>query len=234
MLDNRVFELLESSLNNQIEVYTNFLTPNLYLEIPERYYDIKVFSFGEIRKIYAFIPEYIMEWQFPISLIKITVNNKFIEYEHKDFLGAIMALNIKREYIGDLYVEKNIAYVYVNNNIKDVLKNELKEIGKNNCIVDEINENLELKLKYEKIKINVNSIRLDSVVSAITKLSRDKSKQYIEFGLVKVNYEICENSSKQLKEDYIITIKKYGKYIIKNIERITKKNRIVLNINKFI
>ena len=49
-----------------------------------------------------------------------------------------------------------------------------------------------------------------------------------------MNYEICYENSKELKENYILSIKKYGKYIIKNVERITKNNRIILNVNKFV
>lgn len=234
MIDSRILELLNLSNEYLYVNYTKFLTPNEYMDLPNAYYNTKIYSFGKIRKIFAFVPEYIEEFDFPISLLKITINNKFREYTHKDFLGAIMSLSIKREFLGDLFVKNNVAYIYLHNSIKDIVINNLNEIGKNVAFVEEVFENIELDFEFKNIKINISSNRLDSIVASIANISRENSKEIIKQGLVNVNYEICYENSKELKENYILSIKKYGKYIIKNVERTTKNNRIILNVNKFV
>ena len=46
---------------------------------------------------------------FPCKLIKISIYSKFKEYQHKDFLGSLMGLNIKRELMGDLILEMGLV-----------------------------------------------------------------------------------------------------------------------------
>jgi len=48
-------------------------------------------------------------FQFPNKLLKISIDSRFREYLHKDFLGSLMGLNIKRELIGDLILEKHLV-----------------------------------------------------------------------------------------------------------------------------
>ena len=43
--------------------------------------------------------------EFPLTYFKIDGENKFRELLHKDFLGTIMSLGIKREIMGDLIVK---------------------------------------------------------------------------------------------------------------------------------
>lgn len=234
MIDSRILELLNIANNEGYITYTNFLTPNLYINLANKYNNVNIFSFGKIRKIFAFVPEYYENYTLPISLLKISVNNKFRKYEHKDFLGSIMALNIKRELIGDIFVKDNIAYVYIINTVEKTIISHLKEVGKNSCIVDKIDEKIELEYDYENIKINIASNRLDNIVSSLTNYSREKSKDFITQGLVMLNYEICYDISKEIKTDSILSIRKYGKYIVKDVEKITKKNKLILNISKFI
>ncbi|MBZ1340751.1 hypothetical protein HZR18_13995, partial [Clostridium botulinum] len=48
---------------------------------------------------------------FPVVLAKISYNSKFVNLEHKDFLGALTSLGIKREKMGDLVLKQNNCYV---------------------------------------------------------------------------------------------------------------------------
>ena len=88
-------------------------------------------------------------FQFPNKLLKILIDSRFREYLHKDFLGSLMGLNIKRELMGDLILEsegrKISGYIPVSEKIADYIISELKQIGKASCeieIIDTKNKNI--------------------------------------------------------------------------------------------
>ena len=91
-------------------------------------------------------------FQFPNKLLKISIDSRFREYSHKDFLGSLMGLNIKRELMGDLILEnegrKISGYIPVSEKIADYIISELKQIGKASCeieIIDTKNKNILFK-----------------------------------------------------------------------------------------
>ena len=230
---NLISDLIYDANNLGVITFSEFITPNIYKKITSKYMDINIYSFGIIRKIFAFVPNYIDDFEFPIKLLKIEVSNKFRVYTHRDFLGSIMGLNIKRELIGDIFVSDNIAYVYVMSDISDFIIHNLNKIGINNCTV-EISDKTNLDFKYEDIKCIISSFRLDNIVSAITNQSRQNTELYIQQGLCMVDYEVCIDKSKLIYENTILSLKKYGRYIVGSEDRKTKKDKIVLNIKKFI
>ncbi len=77
-------------------------------------------------------------------------------------------------------------------------------------------------------------MRLDNFIAELTKTSRTKTNELIEEGRVFVNYEDVYKSSKFVKEGDILTVRGKGKFIIKNIERYTRNEKIVVNIKKYI
>ncbi|VWL85556.1 YlmH/Sll1252 family protein [Oceanivirga miroungae] len=234
MLSDRVKELLNDTINYSYINYTDFLTPNEYKKLGEKYKEIKIFKKGRLRKMLAFVPEYQEDLvAFPISLVKIEVSNKFKELSNKDFLGSIMSLNIDRKYIGDIFVEDNIAYVYVSNKVLDIVLN-LDKVSKNTAYISVIEEELELDFKYEIKEYTVSSIRLDSIVAKITNLSREKTKEYILLGGVSLDYEEVLDYSKEVKENSIISIKKYGRYIYESVIKQSKKGKFVIRVKQFI
>ena len=63
------------------------------------------------RKMLAFIPFY-EEADFPICAVKITAR-KSVHLSHRDYLGGVMALGIKREKCGDIIIQENTAYAFM-------------------------------------------------------------------------------------------------------------------------
>ena len=72
----------------------------------------------------------------------------------------------------------------------------------------------------------VASERLDSVVSAIYKLSRSESKNLVEHEKVLVGGIPVLGSDYRPKENDIITVRGHGKFIYVGLERETKKGRL--------
>ncbi|WP_068449367.1 YlmH/Sll1252 family protein [Caviibacter abscessus] len=232
-MDNTILDLIFNAKDSGIITFSEFITPEIYKKIQSKYDDINIESFGKIRKIYAFIPNHIKDFDFPIKLLEIKVNNKFKTYTNRDFLGSIMALNIKRSLLGDIFVKNNVAYVYVLEDIVEFIMSNLKKIGLNNCLIS-ISDKKDLEFKFESLYLTISSNRLDNLICAITNMSRNESVLYIEQGFCKLNYELCLQKSKIIDSGSILSLKKYGRFLVGSAVRRTKKDKIVINIQKFI
>ena len=180
-------------------------------------------------------------FQFPNKLLKISIDSRFREYLHKDFLGSLMGLNIKRELMGDLILEnegrKISGYIPVSEKIADYIISELKQIGKASCeieIIDTKNKNTLPQYKYDDKLITVPSKRLDSIVSTITNLSRTKVIEPIEKGKVLVDYVEEKDKSRMLEIGSLITIRGFGKYKLFLDKGETKKGKERILVKKYI
>ena len=237
---------LDLAIENEILVITDeFYTPNFWkklLKISYRKLGISVdtngvFSESDRRQI-AFVPnsynDYKQKINYPNKLLKIEVNTKFKEYGHKDFLGSLMGLNIKRELFGDLILIENVAYIPVSDKIVEYVLLNLNKIGKSTCTI-KIVENEERIPAYsfeDKVKV-ITSKRLDSIVSGITKVSRMKVIEPIENGKILVDYVEEKDKSKIIEIGSTITIKGFGKFKLFSENGETKKGKEKILVKKY-
>jgi RNA-binding protein YlmH len=198
---------------------------------------IDVYSYGIFedaeRKIMAFADN--TKLNYPVSLIKVKGKSKFNNLKHKDYLGAIMALGIKREKFGDLILNNDECYVAVQQEIVDYIKMNLTSIGKSNCTIDVLDiHHCEIpKYNFEKIIVNVSSFRIDCVVSTLCNVARNKAEELIRQNKVLVDYSQDFKKNKVLKNDSTITVRGYGKFKI--VEEIgwTNSGKIKILVKKF-
>lgn len=187
------------------------------------------------KNIIVAIPrDFTQELDFPVKYFKIINKSKFKILEHKDYLGSIMALGIKREVLGDLIVEDNCCYGIAIEEIFSYLSTELKEVGHTPVEIVEVTNDEVPPLKFEESIVTVSSLRLDSTVSEIIKLSRVKCVELIVGGSVTLNYNIEKEKNSEIKIGDIITVKKYGKFKILEELGTNKKEKIRIKIKKFI
>lgn len=169
-----------------------------------------------------------------ISIIKIDYNKKFGIITHRDVLGSLIGLGIRRECIGDIIVDESI-YVFILKEMENFIINNLSTIGKVNVTVnissldDVSNINVD---NYIEDTFIVSSYRLDTIISERCCLSREKAKQYIILKNVKINGVINCNPDYIVKIDDLISIHRYGRLIIKEEVKKTKKEKYVLKVLK--
>ena len=77
------------------------------------------------------------------------------------------------------------------------------------------------------------SMRADCLVSGITGLSREKSADFIKSGYFLLNYSECQNVSKNISQDDIITLRGYGNFIVSGEAVQTKKGRLRIILKKY-
>ena len=74
----------------------------------------------------------------------------------------------------------------------------------------------------------VSSLRLDTVISAVYNISRQRSKQLIESGKVKVNWTETLRPDFMLDLLDIVSIRGFGRIQIQGLEGTTKKEKVRL------
>lgn len=163
-----------------------------------------------------------------IDMYKIT--NYGDDVTHRDILGAVLNLGIDRKKVGDIAIYEKYALIVVKKTVSEFIKLNLTKIKKNNIELEKINlcENMNIEIPKEIIQesfISVSSMRLDSVVSAMLNISRSKSVNIISKGYVKLNHEKIIKNSEVIEEYFLISIRGYGRYRIKEIIGKSKKGR---------
>jgi RNA-binding protein YlmH len=162
----------------------------------------------------------------PIKCILVSpVMQKFADdLSHRDFLGSVMGLGIKREAIGDIIIKNNTGYVfcldtvaeYIAENLKKVCHTTVKcEITKE--VPSEVNPELEEKI------IIAASERLDVIIAEIYNLSRSESNTLFTAKKVFVNGKLTENNSQKIKTDDVVSVRGYGRFTHCEILGETKK-----------
>lgn len=159
------------------------------------------------------------------------------KYSHRNYLGGIVKLGLKREKVGDILVGDDGADIMVMEDFSEILKRELPSLTRfENSKIELIElENLRKKeVKIEDVKIIVPSLRLDNIVSDLARTSRSKAKQIIEQERVFINGQNETKLSKQIKLSDVITIRGKGRFVIKEFEGTTRSGRTVIVVEKYI
>jgi len=166
----------------------------------------------------------------------LIIHGLFDDITHRDVLGSIMALGIKRETIGDIIVHPEKIGVIVLSELADYIMLNLikiKNIKIKNIETSDFNS-LELpERSYDVLNKTVNSLRIDAFISAVCNITREDSQILCKRGLVKINWETVIKPHHLIKENDLISIKGYGRYVFINIDRITKSGRFHIIVQKY-
>lgn len=234
ILKKRFRELYNRSQNRGIYVYSDFL--NAYeqalLEEEIRYGYTSAGGYPDAeRKIACFGNENDFGYEPcpPIEIICISpLSEKFADdLTHRDFLGSLMGLGIKRETLGDIVISKNKGYLICLETISQYIIENLTKV-RHTSVSCEICNKIPLEdLPQPKEKmVIVSSLRLDGIISAVYNLSRSKSSALIDGEKVFINGKLTKSNSAPLKEDDVISVRGYGRFKFKEISGDTRKGRI--------
>ena len=173
-----------------------------------------------------------------IKVIQINLGNEEIgKYTHRNYLGGVIKIGIKREKVGDIIVSDEGADIIVKDEISKGLKNGLSTLTRfENSKINIIElENLrKQEIKVEELNIIVPSLRLDNFVSDLARTTRSKAVQIINSERVFINGQNETKSSKQIKLGDIITIRGKGRFIVKEFSGTTRSGRTVVKVDKYI
>ncbi len=237
-LMNRLKDLADRSFQNSQYTFTHFLSIG---EMTEYYEHEKELKFahpvvcggyeGAERRMIRFGNEedFGYEQDFPISILSIQpVMSRFAdELNHRDFLGALMNLGIKREMLGDILVTGKEACVFCQDSLACFVVENLSKVKHTSVKVSVIEElgDIFLPRKKEKI-IQVSSPRIDSVAAKVFNLSRQGILELFPAGYVHLNGIICTENAKILKAGDVVSVRGYGRFDFFEELGLSKKGKL--------
>jgi len=155
---------------------------------------------------------------------------------HRDILGALMALGIKRDTLGDIHCGEASATLVCLPELGGYIAESLIKIGRAGISatvisldeLDERQENLAIKTH------NVASLRLDVILCATFNLSRTKASTLIAANRVNVNHQPCLHPSKELSEGTLLSVRGMGRAKLVEVGGMSKKGRIFVQIGLYV
>lgn len=251
LLSASIHDKLIKCKNDCIITYTNFLDirqQGIFLSYPQ---DKEVVSllFGGYesaeRKIGVFIPKLYQvatESEFveydggePLKAVRIE-KDKFSSLGHRDYLGALMSMGIKRDAVGDIIPDETGANVVVLKEISAYIIQNLDRIGRGSCKCTQIPLSEIEKAECETLEVfaTVASLRLDNIVSTAFSVSRKLTIQAIEQKNVFVDGIMCEKADKKVNVGSKIVFRGKGKVVLLEQNGFSKKDRPKIIIKKYI
>lgn len=158
-------------------------------------------------------------------------------YSHRDYLGAIIKIGMKREKVGDIITSKDGADLIVLKESEKYIISGLKELTRFSKAIFQSWGIEKLNIEEPKtqlIDIIIPSMRIDSIVSEIIRTSRAKAVTIIKEERVFINHELVTKGAKEVKENDMITVRGKGRFKIGKIINNTRKGNLVLEVEKYV
>lgn len=245
LLRKRLIELSNQAYTRDIVTFSDFLNLNelnILHTTPKEMFPARYETFGGYdsseRQMVSFLPDALYyEYTYPMSVLEISpLNAKFAEdLTHRDFLGSLMNLGIERSKMGDILLQDNKAILFVREEISSYISENLTRI-RHTMVKTNILDTTEITYepRFQEIKGNVASVRLDSVLTCAFPMSRSKMTAFIEAGRVFVNGKLITSNGYHLKENDIISVRGLGRIRFNYVISETRKGRNMISVNKYI
>ena len=234
----RVIDLCEIVSKTRSIKCTDFYNPFEVKELSSLINTYDTISFSLIgnedseSKAILIYPDYMNEVDAADFVSLIRIDKKDYDIAHRDVLGSLLSLGIKREKLGDIIINDEAIYFYIRNEILDyVLLNldKIKNYGVDLEVID-LETPLAREIDYEEKLVTCASERLDLVLANVYNLSRSDAKNAIEAGLVKINYKVTYKISETLDVGDLVSMRRRGRFIVGDYLGLSKKDKLKLVI----
>ena len=238
LLKKRLAELSHRAFERGYTTYSTFLNLQEISILKSLKLESKYILFGGYENADRCVASFSNDevYSYPIVCIKIEpLQQKFSDkLTHRDFLGALMNLGIEREMLGDIKILNNEGYLFCLDKISQYIVDNLSSIKHTSVkckIIEDIPE-LFNQLPDEEEYI-VSSLRIDTIVSAVFKMSRNSASQLINQEKIFINSKTVYKDSVQLKEGDVVSVRSYGKFIYSQTVNETRKHKMVVAIRLY-
>ena len=229
-------------LKNDIPGHTGFLGENTALiaeevlgSIPDARFFLTGGYSGAERRIAVFPCSREEETNEPISVLRLSFS-ECCRITHRDILGTLMSMGVKRDCIGDILPSDGSSDVLVLREIASYLQLNTDRIGKYRCRCEEISPRSILipEKKIRLIRDTVASLRLDSIVSAAFDITREDASRLIKSGKVSLNGRETLRCADGVEPDSTISCRGYGKCRFVRCEGVSRKGRMRITLERFL
>lgn len=184
-------------------------------------------GYADARKKKVIFPRDLEDDFSDIVCIAAQVDLRFRKIGHRDILGSLMALQIDRHSIGDLFLEdeKSLAVIYTDSRMARFLIDNYHSIANLNVSFSETDPVIPQR-KQEEIIVNVAALRMDCITAALAHTSRENAKEMIRQGKVMVNHRLLEKTDALCNNNCTISIRGIGRFTYISERGLTRKNRV--------
>ncbi len=217
-LDPREQEIVSAIIGNNSDVHVSFFGGN---DTTERKRALLSPPFFEVN-----------ETDYQISAYEVVYPHKFVELTHRDLLGSLMSLGLKREKFGDIYVQDKKIQIVVASEISSYVETNFQSVSCANVelVAIPFDQLLPQQEEWQTKDITASSLRLDTMLSEMFQMSRSKTTPFIEHKKVKVNWRITTHASFLLKEGDYLSVRGLGRSKIMAIHGMTKKEKFRITV----
>lgn len=155
---------------------------------------------------------------------------------HRDYLGSLLALGIKRTSVGDILVSDRSADIFVLPPLVPLILQDYSRAGRVPVKVSQISpRDIVLpEARVEHLRDTVASPRLDAVISAVFSLSRSKAEEAVLGGIVFVNDVRIIKPDLKISDGDKLVLRGSGKVKITSSGELSKKVRTVILFDKYL
>lgn len=168
-----------------------------------------------------------------ITCFKIDYSTSKLTLTHQNILGTLLSIGVTRDSVGDILPKQGVFFV-----TKEIEKEIIESFTMINHVPIRLFEYDRANVYSETMFLNdhftIDSMRLDNVVNKIIKKGRSEAQLMIEKDLVKLNHIIATKTTIKIKENDVISIRKFGRYKIIDCKNTSKKGKIIVNYAKYI
>lgn len=188
------------------------------------------------RCVAFFLPDYLEEDMLDVgeTICCIRLRAYFGTPGHRDYLGAILGMGVGREWVGDILVQEDTAYVLC---LESVLRHllSIEKAGRVSVRAEQIPLSAlpARSRQTEARSFTVASPRLDAVCAGMFRLSRTEAARRIAEGLVSLNYAECLKSDAPVGEGDVISLRGAGKGKVSEFGGSSRKGRQYVTVELY-
>ncbi|MGC5325634.1 RNA-binding protein [Brevibacillus sp. SYSU BS000544] len=189
---------------------------------------------GAERKRVLIHPPYIepVQEDYQLVLVEIKGDQRFIKLEHRDILGAVLGIGVKREKFGDIILDEQGCQLILAREIFDFARLQITQIHRIPVYLEEV-EWSKIRFSEQNLvekQITVPSLRLDAVIGEIYHLSRNKALIPIRAGKTKVNWKVVDDPSHMVQTGDVISVGGQGRCKILETSGPTRSGRLRVTV----
>ena len=159
---------------------------------------------------------------------------------HRDLLGSILGLGIKRESIGDILIDAapaQQAYVCALEPAARLICQELTSAGRVSARAEMVQlADIPQELcapQRESHTVTVASLRADSVLAAMLHISRGQACDLIRAGRLEINHIPVSAAHTDVYEGDVFTVRGMGRFCVQQLGGKSRKDRLFLTFFQY-
>lgn len=153
---------------------------------------------------------------------------------HRDALGSVMGLGIRRGCVGDIALGEQKGYLFAEDRMAEHIAQSLASAGRVKLQVQLLRSLPDIEPPQGvECRDTVSSLRLDAVVAAGFHLSRSDAAELIAAGRVKLRHLPNERTDARVCEGDAVSVRGYGRLSVEEVGQPTKKGRLPIRLIRY-